>query len=332
MARIFFGDKKNYTAPSKLLPYATGQLFHPAPNGTHNPNIDAEVGVHGAELNDYLEGLTEKAGITKRNLAQNSRNLTNEEQRSIAGNNRQLGYDQDTENYNLGQLGINFSRSIEDLSTAKIRGQQDYDRTLTNMQHEYGSKAEQQSQNAIQQGTDEAGTNTASAAVRGANQAFDKGNVDLSHARNEEDLAQQQTRDTENFGTQKAHIEEGFGHQQEATGIQNQETATKGSQARNTNTRSLGELLHQNAVNANINQRKQGEYETNAGRSSYYEANQLHPGLQFPGGTHPNSPTTGPHLYGSASGPGLYGGVKAPSPVKYGTNVGGGKRLAAPRY
>lgn len=294
--------------------------------GSYNPERDYQVQSGSEGLNDLLEEIGTKRQIGQRNTGQKRREINRSYQQTVGDQKRELGYDQSDLGYKLGQLGINFGRSIEDLSVAKQRGDQDYERTLTNMQHEYGSRAEQQSQNAIQQGTDEAGTTAASNAVGGANQAYDKGNVDLSHARAEEDYARQQGRLEQDYGSDVAHANEGFGRQQEQEGINVARAGQGATTAQHNLTHSWLDTLHEYATKGSHATRTQEGYETAAGEAAAYEASKLHPGIHFPGSTQPGAQTQGPHAYA------LGGGTKAPSPLKYGINVGGGRRLAAPRY
>jgi hypothetical protein len=333
-------------------PGATGEFeydpvgFNGPPPGTYSPTIEAEVLRTRHELQANLEKEARKQGWSKQEVEQKLRDNDRTLRQSLGDTNRNLGYNEadartrlgyaQTDLGNrLGQLGINFARDIQDLSTAKIRGQEDYTRTLTNLQHEYGSKAEQQTQTAIQQGTDEAGTSTASSAVRGANQAFDKGNVDLSHNRSEADLATRQERDTQDYGTNVRLAEEGYGRQvagintdlgrtQTQAGITNRRAEATHNETQATTQHAYSHTLKEYATAASEAKARQAEYETNAGTSAYYEAHQLHPGIKFPGSTDPNTPTQGPHAY--AVGP------AAPARAPKGINIGRSVRLTPPRY
>jgi hypothetical protein len=339
---------------SVTLPY-TSTLFedNAAPAGTYNPQVQQEVERGREGLNDLLEKLETEARRGNQDAAQRARELARtynlhagdvrrNQTQNEDDNRRALGYDENDLGYKLGQLGINFSRSIEDLSTAKQRGQQDYERTLTNMQHEYGARAEQQSQNAIQQGTDEAGTNTASAAVRGANQTFDKGNVDLSHNRSEEDFATRQNRLGQDYESDVARANEGFGRQREGIDLSNARGAENATRDINRSFAELRKGLNANELDrtrhaqdrANESshaERTQTNYESHAAENSIYEANKLHPNLHFPGSTPPGSPTGAPHAYALAPAVAV---THAPS-FNGGTSgyLGGRRgRLGFPRY
>lgn len=313
------------------LPY-NSTLFedNAAPAGTYNPQVQQEVERGREGLNDYLEKLETEAHRGNVDAAQRARELRRSYGETAADNRRRLGYDQADLGYRLGQLGINFSRAITDLSTAKQRGEQDYERTLTNMQHEYGARAEQQAQNAIQQGTDEAGTNQASSAVRAANQRFDKGNVDLSHNRAEEDFATREGRLRQDYQSDVDRANEGFGRQQEETTLGTNrafETLKAGLAA---NARDYARKEADRRTGASHAERTQTNYETHAAEDSIYEANKLHPNLHFPGGTDPATPTGGPHAYAVAPAVAVThrsnGGTTAPL-------IGGYRgRLRAPRY
>lgn len=294
--------------------------------GSYNPERDYQVQSGSEGLNDLLEEIGTKRQIGQRNTAQKRREINRSYQQTVGDQKRELGYDQSDLGYKLGQLGINFGRSIEDLSVAKQRGGEDYDRTLTNMQHEYGARAEQQSQNAIQQGTDEAGTTTASSAVRGANQAYDKGNVDLSHQRSEEDLGRQQGRVEQDYATDVAHANEGFGRQQTQEGINVARAGQGATTAQHNLTHSWLDTLNEYATKGSHATRTQEGYETAAGEAAAYEASKLHPGIHFPGSTQPGAATQGPHTAARA------GGTLAPVTLGGGPRLGTGRRLAAPRY
>lgn len=306
--------------PPVTLPY-TPIGFNAPPPGTFNPQIQQEVERSRRGIDDLLEGLELEGKRTHQDTAQKRREITLGRQQTVADQRRQLGYGQADLGYRLGQLGINFTRAIGDLGTAKLRGQEDYTRTLTNLQHEYGARAEQQTQNAIQGGTDEAGTSTASTAVRGANQAFDKGNVDLSHQRSEEDYATREGRLREDYGGDVARANEGFGRQQQEAGVNIGRAGQAAVRSQHALTLAALRAAQERATKASHAEREQGIYETNAGEDAYYEAHQLHPNVQFPGGSDPHVPTQGPHV-GNA--------IPAPAPV--GVNIGGGRRLRPPRY
>lgn len=307
-----------------VLPYAPSSYqFTGPPPGTYNPNTLSEVEAKRHELDDFISGQETQAKYKKQALGQSRRETALGAHQNIEDQRRSLGYDSSDLGYQLSQLGINFTRDIESLSTAKIRGGEDYARTLTNMQHEYGAKAEQQSQNAIDQGTDEAGTSTASAAVRGANQAFDKSNVDTAHQRSEEDLATQQRQDEQNYATQKSHDEELGGRQQETGNIDIARAQQGNVRAQKGLTHAYQHTLQEFATAASQNTAAQGEYERHAGTSAYYEAHQLHPAIQFPGSTLPGATTQAPHTAVGLGAPAL--------PAK-GIGISRGSRLTPPRY
>jgi hypothetical protein len=304
------------------LPYTT-DLYTPSapPPGTYSPVIEQEVEAERRKLNNLLGEIEKGERQGKTDLGQKRREVALLRQQSVGDQRRQLGYDQSDLGYRLGQLGVNFTRSIEDLGRSRQRGQQDYERTLTNLQHEYGARAEQQSQNAVQQGTDEAGTNTASTAVRGANQAHDKEGFDISHGRAEEDLNTQEGRVRQDYGTDVAHAEEGFGRQQEEGQLSinraNQSATRQQKGLSHAWLRTLGEY----AEHASHATAAQAEYEEHQAQNATYEAHKLHPNMTFPGGTQPGATTTGPAL--------------APGKVAtaaIGIGIGRGRRLTPPRY
>lgn len=303
------------------LPY-TPIGFNPPPAGTYNPQIGQEVERSRRGIDDLLEELEQQGHRSHVDTAQKRREIGAGTRQTIADQRRELGYDQTDLGYRLGQLGINFERDITDLSTAKQRGNEDYARTLTNLQHEYGARAEQQTQAAIGQGTDEAGTASASASVRAANQGFDKGNIDLSHQRSEEDYATREGRLRQDYGTDVGRAEEGFGRQQTAADINIGRAGDAATRAQHALGLAAARASQDRATKASHAEREQGIYETNAGEDAYYEAHKLHPGIQFPGGSDPNASTQGPHV-GNA--------IPAGAPAG-GVNVGRSRRLAAPRY
>lgn len=312
------------TAASVALPY-TPVGFHGPPAGTYNPQIQQEVERSRRGIDDLLEQLEVEAKRSKQDTAQKHREIGLGRRQTISDLRRQLGYDQTDLGYHLGQLGLNFTRAISDLGTAKLRGQEDYARTLTNLQHEYGARAEVQTQNAIQQGADEAGTNTASAAVRGANQAHDKSNIDLSHQRAEEDFATREGRLRQDYEGDVARSNEGFGRQQTAAEININRTNQGARRQVNALTLAALRAAQERATKASHAEREQGIYETNAAEDAYYEAHQLHPNVQFPGGTSPHTATQSPHT-GAGNG-----GTTAPATAS-GFGVGQHRRLTPPRY
>lgn len=305
------------------LPY-TSDLFTPgAPQaGLYSPVIGQEVEKSRRELNDQLEKLARTQKWSHQELEQKRREVGLGRQQTVADTNRNLGYDQADNANRLQSLGINFSRDIEDLSTSKMRGQQDYERTLTNLQHEYGARAEQQSQNAIQQGVDEPGTNAASAAVRGANQAFDKGNVDLGHQRNEEDFATREARDRADYERNVGLAGQELGRQQQTGQIEINRADQGATRQQHGLTHSWLHTLAENAANASHARREQGLYETNAAADAVYEANKLHPNAQLSIGGAP----TGTAAHGLAIGLGH------PAVAPSGINIGGRRRLTPARY
>jgi hypothetical protein len=302
------------------LPY-TPIGFNAPPAGTYNPQIQQEVERSRRGIDDLLEKLELEGKRTHQDTAQKRREIALGRRQSVSDQRRQLGYDQADLGYHLGQLGINFTRSLGDLGTAKLRGQEDYSRTLTNLQHEYGARAEQQTQNAIQAGTNDLGTSTASSAVRAANQGHDKANIDLSHQRSEEDFATREGRLREDYAGDVARSQEGFGRQQTAAGININRAGDAATRQQHALSLAALRAAQERATKASHAEREQGIYETNAGEDAYYEAHQLHPNVQFPGGSNPAAPTKGPHV-GNA--------VPAPNPVEI--NIGRGRRLASPRY
>lgn len=327
-ARSLGGGSPKPKAPTVHLPFTSS--IYPINTagilGSYNPERDYQVQSGSEGLNDLLEEIGTKKKVGQRNTDQKRREIDRSYQQTVGDQKRELGYDQADLGYKLGQLGINFGRSIEDLSTAKQRGDQDYERTLTNMQHEYGSRAEQQSQNAIQQGTDEAGTTAASSAVRGANQAYDKGNVDLGHARAEEDFTRREDRLNQDYQSDVAHADEGFGRQQTQEGINVARAGQGATTAQHNLTHSWLDTLNEYATKGSHATRTQEGYETAAGEAAAYEASKLHPGIHFPGSTQPGAATQGPHT--AATG----GGTLAPVKLGGGPRLGTGRRLAAPRY
>lgn len=309
-----------YRPAAVTLPY-TPIGFNGPPPGTFNPQIQQEVERSRRGIDDLLEELEQEAKRTHQDTGQKRREIALGRRQTVADQRRQLGYSENDLGYHLGQLGVNFTRAITDLGTAKLRGQEDYVRTLTNLQHEYGSRAEVQTQNAIQQGTDEAGTNTASAAVRGANQRFDKSNVDTSHERAEQDYATQEGRLRQDYEGNVGRAREGFDREQTAAGININRAGDAATRQQHALTLAALRASQDRATKASHAEREQGIYETNAAEDAYYEAHHLHPNVQFPGGTNPSAPTQGPHVAAA---------IPAPAPV--GINIGGGRRLRAPRY
>lgn len=312
------------------------------PPGTFGPGIGYEVGKSRRGLEQLLEDERKELERARNNTKQGKREIERGRRRSVADTRRDRGYAEIDTGHELedlglghqrkvGALGINFARDIQDLSTARLRGNEDYERTLTDMQHRYGSAAEQQAQAAIQQGTNEAGTEAASAAVRGANQAYDKSGVDLSNSRRVSDLDLREGRTREDyarrlgeedtdFGTNQGRIGEGLARKMVAYGLNESRSNQDARTARRRKAHELAQGEEASDKKTSRAKGEQAEYERAQTEAAYYEAHQLHPKIKFPGAVPPEAP--------KPVGPSVLGGVPLGKGPGSKTNVGAGGTYA----
>ncbi len=308
------------------------------PPGTFSPGIKYEVEKSRRGLGQLLEDEEKKLEREEHNVAQKNRETERARRQRIGDIRREEGYAKTDEGHELEDLGrghgrkleglgINFARDIEDLSVARQRGEQDYERTLTDLQHRYGSAAEQQAQAQIQQGTNEGGTEAASTAVRGANQAYDKSGIDTSHTRGTEDLSRREQRDredygravgqeNEDFGTNTGRIGEGLTRHLAAYAINANRANQAARTTRNATDRAFSQFEEESGKKTSRAKEEQAAYERAQSEAAFYEAHQLHPKIQFPGSTPSGVPhVPAPHVASAAP---VGGGPGTKTPLGWG--------------
>lgn len=130
-------------------------------------------------------------------------------------NDAQTAYEQGQQDYTLGlgDLTTGKTRSLADLLTGENRLNQDYGFQTGENQRQYGILGRQQSERAAQQGIQSQGLLAKSAQVRGANQARDQGQLDLTHNRGLEDIGTNRTRVGEDFTRGKLGLDLGNARQ-----------------------------------------------------------------------------------------------------------------------
>lgn len=297
MARPSVGGGRRLTPPHgptvpKKVPKSLGfdfPEFAGPPPGSYDPGIKAQVEQAQAGLLDLIEEQERKAhreGIDSRqtnrllhrNLAQGLQDTrrSREYARADAANN-ETGY------------RTSFERDLQDLSTARQQGGEDYEKALTQMQQKYANQASVQAQSRVSTGTNEAGTTAASQAVDAANQAYDKGGVDQAHQRDEAALDTREGRDKENLTRQLDLTQEGLGRQLVEAAIRGhrlrQDTKAKKAQV------ALG--VHRNtadrATELSRATREELSYQQHEAEQAYYQAHQNNPKIIFP--SEANAPT-----------------------------------------
>lgn len=344
------------TKPPSKAPNAAANQFSTSflgewagpPPGTYDPGIRYDVESGRVGLQQLLEDLDRETKRGTQESEQKAREIRRQLTNQLSDIGKARGYaetdtgqrysDLDTAHgRRLGALGINFSRDIEDLSRARLRGEEDYGRTLTDLQHRYGSVAEQQNQAFVQQGTNETGTETASAAVRGANQAYDKSGIDLSHLRGVQDLDTREGRTREDYGRRLGEENTDYGTNRGRIGEDLTRRLAAFAQEGHRDTAAAMTGLHAlDRAHNRVQQdreikesRAKGEefrYERGQSLRAYYEAHQLHPKIQFPAGAPPGAPPVpsflrppgyNPTVIGGPGGPKALGAHAFAHPQKY---------------
>lgn len=264
-----------------VLGYRFPELAGPPP-GTFDPGLESQVRSSQRGLLDLIEKTRLEGKRQHQDVGQKTRELRRSYLQGQGDIRRNRGYAEGDARYAEGQLNTSFARDIEDLGRAKQQGGEAYTRALTDMQHRYAAAAVGQQSQGIQQGTDEAGSNLASQAVRSANQGHDAGELARQHREDEEDIARNEGRDTQDYATQLAHLREQSGQQLAGYGIQarrlGQENRTSGHQL------SLAALRasQDRATALSHAKREQGIYQTDVTQQEYFAAHQSNPNVLFP--------------------------------------------------
>lgn len=291
--------KKNGGGSTKLpnLP-----SFNGPPPGSFDPGLEAQVRAAERGLIDLIE----KTHLEGRRESKDTREARQLLERKVrqgqADIARSRSYAVQDAGNQRGQLQTSFARDLQDLATAKQRGQQDYEKTLTDMQHRYAQTAAEQSQAQVASGTDDTGTTAAGAAVRGANQAYDKSGVDTVHTRHEEDIALQEQRDRENFATQSGLIDQGLNRDLTGYGIQSYRLGKEQQSQRHKLALDIARAHIDRQTQLSHAKREYGIYASDVAQQAYYQAHQMNPHILFP------TPSAAAHLGTGAPHPAIAAG------------------------
>ena len=112
-------------------------------------------------------------------------------QGQIAQGRTRAGEDYDEQNEDVNRSS---GRSLSDLVLAKTRGQEDYTRNLSGLQRNYDRVRDAQRQQQAQAGVQRGGAAAQAAAKRGANQAWEKTDIDTAKGRSDVDIDTQSQR------------------------------------------------------------------------------------------------------------------------------------------
>lgn len=264
-----------------VLGYTFPELAGPPP-GTFDPGLEAQVRSSQRGLLDLIEKTRLEGHRQHQDVSQKKRELRRGYTQGEGDIRRNRGYAVGDEQYAEGQLNTSFARDIEDLGRAKQQGGEAYERALTDMQHRYAAEAVGQQSHGIQQGTDEAGSNAASAAVRAANQGHDTSELDREHRERAEAIARSEGRATEDHATQLAHLHEQSGQQLTGYDIQARRLGQENRQGRNQLSLAALRANQDRATALSHAKREQGIYQTDVTQQEYFQAHQTNPNVLFP--------------------------------------------------
>lgn len=299
------------------------------PPGTFDPGLEAQVRAAERGLIDLIEKERTSGHREGVDFRQAKTLLMRKISQGRADLQRRRGYATEDAGIDRSRLQTSFERDLEDLAIARQQGDEDFNRKLTEVQHSYATRAARQNEAAVAQGTFDAGTQAASGAVRGANQAFDKGLVETAHNRQLAALALSEGRVREDFGTRSGLIDEGLSRELSALGIQGHRLGLDARTQRGQLRRDLFRGRHDRADTISKAKREYGIYATDVAQQAFYQAHQLNPNIVFP------IPSAAAGLAGGGHGPAIGGGVRARRPGAVankaigGAGVGG--RRAYPR-
>lgn len=315
------GNRAKPQGQGAVLGYRFPELVTP-PAGTFDPGLEAQARASQRGLLDLIEQSHLEGHRQHVDVGQKRRELRRDLRYGREDIGRNRSYAEADAGYQRGQLQTNFARDIEDLSIAKQRGEDAYQRTLVDLQHRYSLAAQNQQSAAIQSGTSESGSATASDAVRAANQGHDTAEVNRQHTEGLEDLARREGRLQQDYGTSMGRLGEGLSRRLTDYGIQGQRLGQS--------TRTAAHALSLAAHRANVDRltklshakREQGIYQTDVTQQAYYQAHQYNPSLIYPkpaatfgvGGGGANTPRPYPHVPRAPRGPriGVGGGIISP--------------------
>lgn len=284
------------------------------PAGSVDPGLEAQVRQSERGLYDLIEKTHREGKYEDQDTQQAIRLLKQKIGQQRADIARTKGYARVDAGQAREQLTTSFERDIADLGQAKQRGEEDYNRALTNMQHKYATQAAQQGEASIRQGTsEEASTETASGAVRAANQGYDKSQVDLEHERHLADIGQQEGRVRENFDVNSGQIDQSLGREMTGLDIQGRRLGLQGR------TQFKG-LVHaalradkERATTLSHAKREQALYSTDIASQAFFAAHENNPHILFPTPAATAGPPSPARTPGRIRQPGV--GVGGPAPA-----------------
>lgn len=293
--------------------------FNGPPAGTFDPGLEAQVRAAERGLLDLIEK-TRLEGRRESHDTREARILLERKVRQGRSDiDRNRGYAIKDAGTQREGLGVNFARDLQDLAIAKQRGEEDYQKALTDMQHRYARIGAEQSQASVSQGTDSVGVEAASAAVRGANQSADKSEVDTAHRRAEEALALEDARTREDLARRLGLVDEGLGRELTGYGVQAHRLGLDQRTQRNRLHLEAARNRLDRRTNLSHAKREYGIYATDVAQQAYYQAHQLNPNIIFPSSAAGAPGAPRPHR------PAIGGGLTAPRAAS-GVGVGSGAR------
>lgn len=329
-AGISRASKANRRKSGAKAPAAKGGVnlpnlphFEGPPPGTFDPGLEAEVRSAERGLLDLIEKTRLEGHRESVDTHQARRLLERKIHQGRVDLGRRRGYAIEDAGTQQGALRTSFQRDLEDLATAKQQGEQDYQRKLTELQHSYATRAAEQQQAQVAQGTAEKGTEEASSAVRGANQHWDQGILDTARSRflSANALAEQRAR--EDFATRSGLINRDLGRELTGYGIQDYRLGQELRTQRKKLALGIGRATKDRHTQISHAKREYGIYATDVAQQAYYQAHQLNPSIVFPGPSGPGAPVAPSHHAAAPRGPAI-GGAIGYHPHAYGPALGRG--------
>lgn len=305
------GRKRGAVAP-KPLGYTFPNMILPPP-GSFDPGLQAQIEQSQRGLLDQIADTGREKHRDVVDVKQRERELKRGRNQNLSDIARQRNYALADAAYSRQQLGIDFARNIADLALARQRGEEDYQKVLTDLQNTYQTRAVQQTQSAIQQqGSVERGTDAASSAVRAANQAYDKSGIDQSQERRRADWNLAEGRLNEDYGIAGGRLEEELARALTGYGIQGQRTRQDFRTDFNALGRAAQRAEQDRLTKLSRAKREQAFYQVDVGKQAYYAAHQNDPSIIFPGGAGGAATPQAGGPRGYQPPPSTNGGIQAP--------------------
>ena len=335
-----------------LPPLLTTPSFQPydtPPMGTFDPGLEAERRASQRGLADLIEDTTRANWRAERDFGTERRI----DRRQLRRDRGDLRHSYRTERRDtridrrqgLQDIGLrrsderlSLSRALGDLAVARTRGDENYNRELSNLQRQFRAAAQEDTERANRAGVLEAGTMGASDAVRAANEAYERGDIDLERRRDVQDLNLREGRERQDSRRSHRRLNLSAGRLRGSAARALSELARQ----RSVNSRRLGQdfrldrRLDRREYRRDLNdrneqvsraRREQAAYEQDVTQQEFFQANQTDPTIKFPFDSPTDLPSpaenptpTKPLRPGvGGNGGGKWGGPKQP------------RRLLAPR-